>query len=118
MVIAETLEKATHAASLIKATYREEKFDADFEKLKHNDSKLKKMNEYKRGDADVYKTAEIFVEGEYTLPYETHNPMEMHATIAVWDGDDKLTVYDKTQGPKSTQAALAGNFGLDQKMCG
>ncbi len=115
MVIAETLEKATYAASLVKATYKEEKFDADFEKLKHDESKLKRMNEYKRGDADVYKTADIFVEGEYTLPYETHNPMEMHATIAVWDGDDKLTVYDKTQGPKSTQGALAANFNLDQK---
>ena len=115
MVIADTLERAVHAASLVKVEYIKEDFDIDFEKLKHDDSKLKKMNEYKRGDADVYKTAEIHVEGEYTLPYETHNPMEMHATIAVWEGDDKLTVYDKTQGPKSTQAALAGNFGLDQK---
>lgn len=115
MVIADTLERAVHAASLVKVEYIKEDFDIDFEKLKHDNSKLKKMNEYKRGDADVYKTAEIHVEGEYTLPYETHNPMEMHATIAVWDGDDKLTVYDKTQGPKSTQAALAGNFGLDPK---
>ena len=115
MVIADTYERAVYAASLVKAEYNKEDFDIDFEKLKHNDSKLKKLNEYKRGDADAYKTAEINVEGEFTVPYETHNPMEMHATIAVWDGDDKLTVYDKTQGPKGTQAALAGNFGLEEK---
>lgn len=115
MVIADTLERAVHAASLVKTEYANEAFDADFEKLKTDDSKLKNMNNYKRGDADVYKTADVFVEGEYTVPYETHNPMELQATIAVWDGDDKLTVYDKTQGPKSTQSALAGCFDLDQK---
>jgi xanthine dehydrogenase YagR molybdenum-binding subunit len=115
MVIADTLERAVYAASLVKAEYTKEEFDTDFEKLKHDDSRLKKINEYKRGDADVYKTAAIHVEGEFTVPYETHNPMEMHATIAVWDGDDKLTVYDKTQGPKSTQSALASNFDLDPK---
>ena len=115
MVIADTIERAVHAASLVKTTYTAEPFDADFEKLKTDNSKLKNMNNYKRGDADVYKNAEFFVEGEFTVPYETHNPMELQATIAVWDGDDKLTVYDKSQGPKSTQSALAGCFNLDQK---
>ncbi len=115
MVIADTLERAVHASSLVKAEYVQEVFDIDFEKLKQDDNKLIKLNEYKRGTADVYKSAAIHVEGEFTVPYETHNPMEMHATIAVWDGDDKLTVYDKTQGPKSTQSELAANFGLDPK---
>ena len=32
-------------------------------------------------------------------PVETHNPMEMHATIAVWnEAKDKLTLYETTQG--------------------
>ncbi len=115
MVIADTLERAVHAASLVTTEYTAEAFDADFEKLKTDESKLKNMNNYKRGDADVYKNADVFVEEEYTVPYETHNPMELQTTIAVWDGDDKLTVYDKTQGPKSTQSALAGCFDLDQK---
>ena len=115
MVIADTLERAVYAATLVKAEYVKEEFDTDFEKLKQNESKLKKLSDYKRGEADVYKTAEVHVEAEFTVPYETHNPMELHATIAVWDGDDKLTVYDKTQGPKVTQAALAGNFGLEEK---
>jgi CO/xanthine dehydrogenase Mo-binding subunit len=34
----------------------------------------------------------------YTTPIENHHPMEMHATIAVWRGDDHLTLYDSTQG--------------------
>ena len=115
MVIADTLERAVYAASLVKAEYVKDEFDTDFEQSKLDDKKLKKIGEYKRGDADVYKTAEINVEAEYTVPIETHNPMELHASIAVWDGDDKLTVYDKSQGPKNVQRDLANNFGLDEK---
>jgi xanthine dehydrogenase YagR molybdenum-binding subunit len=48
------------------------------------------------------------------MPIETHNPMEMHATVAVWEGD-KLTVYDKSQGPKGVQSELARIFAIDEK---
>jgi len=41
--------------------------------------------------------------------------MELQATIAVWEGDDKLTVYDKTQGPKSMQGTLARLFAIPDK---
>jgi xanthine dehydrogenase YagR molybdenum-binding subunit len=115
MVIADTLERAVHAASLVKAEYVKDEFDTDFESAKADEKKLKKPGEYKRGDADAYKNGEVSVESEYTIPIETHNPMELHATIAVWDGDDKLTVYDKSQGPKGVQGNLAKNFGLDEK---
>jgi len=115
MVIADTLERAVHAASLVKAQYIKEDSDTDYEAAKADDTKLKKPGEYKRGEANAYKKGEVSIEAEYTLPIETHNPMELHATIAAWDGDDKLTVYDKSQGPKGTQRDLAKNFGLDEK---
>ncbi len=115
MVIADTLERAVHAASLVKAEYVKDVFDTDFENAKADEKKLKKPTEYKRGEADAYKNGEVNVEAEYTIPIETHNPMELHATIAVWDGDDKLTVYDKSQGPKGVQGNLAKNFALDEK---
>ncbi|MBL7747561.1 MAG: xanthine dehydrogenase family protein molybdopterin-binding subunit [Chitinophagaceae bacterium] len=115
LVIADTLERAVYAASLVKAEYVTEDFITDFEKGKKDEALLKKAGDYKRGEADAYKTAAVFVEDEYTIPIETHNPMELHATTAVWEGDNKLTVYDKSQGPKGTQAELARNFGLDEK---
>ncbi|HQW91551.1 MAG TPA: molybdopterin-dependent oxidoreductase, partial [Ferruginibacter sp.] len=115
MVIADTLERAVHAASLVKAEYVKAEFDSDFERSKTDEKKLKKSGEYKRGEADAYKNGEVSIEAEYTIPIETHNPMELHATIAVWDGDDKLTVYDKSQGPKNVQRDLANNFGLPEK---
>ena len=41
--------------------------------------------------------------------------MEMHATTVSWDGDGKITVYDKTQGPQNVQAYLAAVFGFSAK---
>ncbi len=115
MVIADTLERAVYAASLVRPEYITGEFDTDFEQASTNEGKLKKPGDYKRGEEAYYKKGDVMVEAAYTIPMETHNPMELHATIAVWEGDDKLTVYDKTQGPKSVQRDLAQNFGLDEK---
>lgn len=115
LVVADTWERALHASSLVKAEYITEEFETDFEKLRKDEKKLKPMGTYKRGEENAYKTADFFIEAEYNIPIETHNPIEMHATIAVWDGDNKLTVYDKSQGPKGTQSGLAQNFGLEEK---
>lgn len=115
LVVATTWEKAVAGAKKVRAEYINEPFETDFDNLRKVDAKLKKISDYKRGEADAYKTAEVFVEAEYSMPIETHNPMEMHATIAVWNGDDKLTVYDKSQGPRNTQLELARNFGLEEK---
>jgi xanthine dehydrogenase YagR molybdenum-binding subunit len=38
--------------------------------------------------------------------------MELFATTAVWDGDGKLTVYDKTQGVQNVQRYLCSVFGM------
>src|SRR6185503_11564363 len=42
-----------------------------------------------------------------------HNPMEPHATIAVWQGDTRLTLYDATQGIFGVRNKIAKTFGLD-----
>lgn len=115
LVVADTWEKAVKAAKLVKAEYVTEPFETDFEKLRKDESKLKKISDYKRGEPDAYRKADVFVEAEFYTPIETHNPMEMHATIAIWEGGDKLTVYDKSQGPKGTQSQLAWCFGLEEK---
>ena len=39
----------------------------------------------------------LLVDETYTTPAEHNNPMEPHATLAVWSGGD-LTLYDSTQG--------------------
>lgn len=115
IVVADTFERAVYAASLVKTQYTNEPFETDFEK---NLSKAVPPKggwnapTYLRGEADAYKKAPVKVEAEFLLPIETHNPMEMHAIIAVWNGDNKITVYDKTQGPKDTQGDLVRAFKL------
>lgn len=117
IVVADTFERAVYAASLVKARYNKEEAQTDFEK---NLSKARgprgddQPQLYKRGEADVYKSAPVFIEEEYHLPIETHNPMEMHAIIAHWEAEDKITVYDKTQGPKDTQGDLMQAFKLPE----
>jgi xanthine dehydrogenase YagR molybdenum-binding subunit len=114
VVVADTFERAVYAASLVKVEYNKEEPVTDFEKNLFNDKLLKPRPDYLRNIKDAWKTADIKLEEEYTTPIETHNPMEMHATIAVWEGD-KLTVYDKSQGPKGVQGELSRVFGLDEK---
>ena len=114
LVVADTFERAVHAASLVKVDYIKENPETDFEKNKFNEKLLKPRPDYVRNQKDAWTTAEVKLEEEYTMPIETHNPMEMHATIAVWEGG-KLTVYDKSQGPKGVQGELARLFALDEK---
>jgi xanthine dehydrogenase YagR molybdenum-binding subunit len=69
-----------------------------------------------RGDAkSAYASASRKIEAEYHLPTHFHNPMEMHASTVVWEGDGRITVYDKTQGSQNVQAYLAHVFGFPAK---
>ena len=45
------------------------------------------------------------------IPRENHNPIEMHATIAAWDGD-RLTLWDKTQWVHNVADEIAAVFGI------
>jgi xanthine dehydrogenase YagR molybdenum-binding subunit len=108
LVVAETFERATYAATLIKTTYQASPFETDFHK-----NFDKKYKDYVRGEADAYKQAPVIVEQDYMLPSEMHNPMELHVTTAYWEGDDKVTLYTKSQGVIGSQRAIATAFGLD-----
>ena len=64
-----------------------------------------------RGDAGkAFAAAEVRHEAEYFIPTEHHNPMELFASTVIWDGDGKLTVYDKTQGVQNVQRYLCSVF--------
>ncbi len=115
LVVADSFERAQHAASLIKAKYNKETPQTDLEANKSKAVMLPRNADYKRGEEDAYKNAAHFIESEYTMPLEMHNPMELHGILANWEGDEKVTVYAKTQGVKSTQRAIMGAFKLTEK---
>ncbi|HEV3412700.1 MAG TPA: xanthine dehydrogenase family protein molybdopterin-binding subunit [Puia sp.] len=117
LVVAETFERATYAATLIKTTYEKQPFETDFHKnfdkgVVPNEGRYK---DYVRGEADAYKNAPVVVEQDYMLPSEMHNPMELHVTTAYWDGDAKVTLYTKSQGVMGSQRSIANAFDLDPK---
>src|SRR5206468_4057759 len=45
--------------------------------------------------------------GEYYVPVEHHNPMELYACTVFIDPDGRLTVHDKTQGLQNVQRYLS-----------
>ncbi len=114
IVVADTFERATHAASLVKAQYQKEEHHTDLaEEIKN--SKPLEGNSYKdyvRGEADAWKNADIKIEAEYEMPYEVHLPMEMHGLTVNWEEVDKVTVYEKTQTLYGTQGSIARVFGI------
>ncbi|WP_326568825.1 xanthine dehydrogenase family protein molybdopterin-binding subunit [Amycolatopsis rhabdoformis] len=110
VVVATTLEQAMHAASLVEITYEAQAPLTDFTVTQGVPAK--QSPDYHRGDADAaLRTAHHAVDLTYTIPREHHNPMELPAMIAVWQGD-RLTVYDKTQWVQGTAADLEKAFGL------
>ncbi|HET9720186.1 MAG TPA: xanthine dehydrogenase family protein molybdopterin-binding subunit [Solirubrobacteraceae bacterium] len=67
-----------------------------------------------QGDVDgAFARAEVRVDVTYGTPWQHNNPMEPHASIAVWESDGSLTVYDSTQGATAARQTIARVFGLD-----
>ncbi len=120
VVLADTFEAARYAASLVDVRYAVEPHNTDFDAaLKEKFLPSKKRNTYHppkpRGDAQAaFESADVKISGEYRLAVEHHNPMEMHASTVVWEGDGRITVHDKTQGPQNVQAYIANIFGFSK----
>src|SRR5262249_54991701 len=82
---------------------------------KSSDRGTKKASDYHRGEPDrALADADVRIEQTYTIPTEHHNPMEMHATVAAWEGK-KLTLHDKTQWVDNVQKQVALAFGLEEE---
>ncbi|MEP0753598.1 xanthine dehydrogenase family protein molybdopterin-binding subunit [Trichocoleus sp. Lan] len=117
VAIADTLENATHAASLVRIDYEAETPVVEMEKAQTYAPKsvFGKPPETIRGNpAQALADAEVRIEETYRTPTEHHNPMETHATTAVWEGD-RLTIYDATQYNFGVRQAMATTFGIPEE---
>jgi len=120
VVVATTWEAADEAAGKVKVraeTSRAPKLDLHAREGIYAPKKLMDgPPDRTRGHFDaVYANAPIKLDLAYTTPWQNHNPIEPHATVAVWHGDGDLTVYDATQGIFGVQKRLAELFGLAPK---
>ncbi len=95
LVVADTFERAQAAADHVIVKYDARNPDVSFDKLEPKDPPAVK-NE--RGNVDeALSNAAVKLDVTYETPVETHNPMEMHGTIAHWT-KEKLTLYETSQG--------------------
>jgi xanthine dehydrogenase YagR molybdenum-binding subunit len=117
LVVAETLEQATDAASRVRAALVPESATTVFEEAFRSAVPLadRRRADTSRGDPEgALEGAEIKVSENYLIPREHHNPMELHATIAAWEGA-RLTLWDKTQWVGNTRAEIAAIFGIPEE---
>ncbi|MBB3082874.1 xanthine dehydrogenase family protein molybdopterin-binding subunit [Geodermatophilus sabuli] len=65
------------------------------------------------GDVDgALAAAAVTVDATYETPTQHNNPIEMHTSMARWDGD-QLTMWDANQGPHNIVNDLVAGFALD-----
>ncbi len=114
IVVADTYERARYAATLVSAEI-EAQTPAVGLKDALQTSKPEKFfgmeeAQYARGDAAVaIANAPVKIAASYHTPNEHHNPIEPHAIIANWKGDE-LTLYISSQGVKGPQFLMSQLF--------
>ncbi len=127
-VVAETLEQAQHAASLVRVTYAQERPVLDWGASLNRAYAPPQVNgnnptDTRHGDIEWgLREADVTVDATYTTPFEHHNPMEPHATTAVWEGvsealpqEARLTLYNSTQYPVAAQIVVARTLGIPEQ---
>jgi xanthine dehydrogenase YagR molybdenum-binding subunit len=122
-VLAETPEIARQGAGLVRVDYDEARHDVTLSADRADLYAPEQVNpafptDTTDGDVDAaMAAAEVTLEQTYTTPMYHNNPLEPHATTAIWDetGRGALTLWDSTQGVHPCRAAVAKVYGLDEE---
>jgi xanthine dehydrogenase YagR molybdenum-binding subunit len=122
LVVAETSELARFAASLVRVKYDREAHVTDIYSQRDVAIPVKPPTnaiealfappKTRGAPEQALAAAAVRHEAEYYTPIEHHNPMELYASTVIYEGDGKLTVYDKTQGVQNVQRYLCSVFGM------
>ena len=122
LAVADTFETAKAAADAVRVTYDKEKPNVETHLEAENDPDsvvttfgMRERVDSQRGDADAaFASAPVKLDQTYVTPAETHNPIELHATTAIWEGST-LTLYDSSQGVVNFRSVLAQMFDLPKE---
>ncbi len=101
LAVAETFAQAQAAAAAVKISYAPDAFNVSTNLSDPmpaiGASEGPRVLSHRGDPEGVFTSAPVKIDYTYTTPAETHNPMEMHATVAIWDGK-KYTLYESSQG--------------------
>jgi xanthine dehydrogenase YagR molybdenum-binding subunit len=122
LAVADTFETAKAAADAVRVTYAKDKPNVATDLTADDDPEVfattfgvRERLQSQRGDAEAaFKAAPAKIDQTYVTPAETHNPIELHATTAIWDGST-LTLYEASQGVFNLRGVLAQMFGLPKE---
>ncbi|MBT0769600.1 xanthine dehydrogenase family protein molybdopterin-binding subunit [Kineosporia sp. J2-2] len=118
LVVAKTPEAAREAAATLPVEYEELGHDVvltpDHESLYQPDAVNPDYPaDTEQGDPDgAFEASPVRVDHTYRTVALHNNPMEPHATTALWHDDGSLTLYDSNQGGHVVRQTIAGLFGL------
>ena len=118
IVIADSLERAHWAASLVEVTYERSPSITTIEEGRDSAVEAEMLfggltpGRNERGDVERgLAESEVRIDAEYRMAANHHNPIEAPTTTAVWDGDE-LTIYDSTMGVRASQLTVAHILGI------
>ena len=118
LVVADSLERAAYAASLVRVEYASAPITATIDQGRERAYEPERLfggllaARNARGDsAAALASASVRVDAAFHMEANHHNPIEAPATIAYWDRD-RLTLIDSTMGVRATQLTVAQLLGL------
>ncbi|GAB2889859.1 xanthine dehydrogenase family protein molybdopterin-binding subunit [Paraburkholderia jirisanensis] len=112
LVVADTFEHAREAAYKVDVRYAANKPVANLEQGVAAGGTRSAGRQHARGEpGPAFDAAPHKIDAVYRTPVETHNPMEMHATLASWNGDE-LHLYEASQGVTTHRNTLARIFNM------
>src|SRR5467141_2957107 len=122
LAVADTFEMAKSAADAVRVTYTKDEPNVEHDLKADEDPDViastfgpQERLESQRGDADAaFASAPVKIDQTYVTPAETHNPIELQGTTAIWDGS-MLTIYEESQGVFNLRSVLAQMFGLPKE---
>src|ERR687887_1130251 len=122
LAVADTFEAAKAAADAVRVTYDKNKPNVETDLQADDDPEVILATfgphhrlQSQRGDAAAaFANTPVKIDQTYVTPAETHNPIKLHATTAIWDGP-MLTLYESSQGVVNLRGVLAQMFDLPKE---
>ena len=122
LAVADTFEAAKAAADAVLVTYDKQKPNVETDLKADNDPEVvetpygpENRLQSERGDPDgAFASAPVKLDQTFVTPSETHNPIELQAATAIWDGQN-LTLYEESQSIFNMRDVLAQMFGLPKE---
>jgi xanthine dehydrogenase YagR molybdenum-binding subunit len=118
VVVAETFQAAEEAAAQVRVQYATEPASAELdspgtEELPAAGRVAMLKKDPQAGNFEgAWAAAAVKIDAQYRTPTQTHNPIELFSTTAVWS-DGQLIVYEPTQAAYGFRGEIAKQLRMD-----